>query len=182
MSVNITYTMLANWKIITHHVGFFHRGTNFGFLTTPYKEVVYWNMRDSLKSMNTLLYLNRPTFVKYPFQFKLRRPKVIQRYQPFPKHAPLRTRITVVPVLRDHCHERPPLLKDHFFKHQHSVIHFCLWRATTHKTRPATTVFDRKLNKFTCYKRPPWVLSVQNLVGQFRFFLPIKPDEHQFIF
>ena len=43
--------------------------------------------------MNTLIYLNRPTFVKYSFQFKLRQPKVIKRYQPFQKNIPLQTRV-----------------------------------------------------------------------------------------
>ncbi len=28
---------------------------------------------------------------------------------------PLDLRATVKPVLRDHCHERPPVLKDHTF-------------------------------------------------------------------
>ena len=41
MSVNITYIMQANRNIITHHDGFFHQGANFGFLTMPYKEVMY---------------------------------------------------------------------------------------------------------------------------------------------
>ena len=50
-------------------------------------------MSNSSKSMNTLLYLNRPTFVKYPFQYKLCQPKVIKRYQPFPKNVPLQTRV-----------------------------------------------------------------------------------------
>ena len=40
MSVNITYTMLAN-RNITHHISFFHQGANFGFMKTPYKEVMY---------------------------------------------------------------------------------------------------------------------------------------------
>ncbi len=59
---------------------------------------------------------------------------------------------TVKPILKDHCHERPPVLKDQIFLAQRTAFH-CSW---------------------TCHQRPPilrdHILMAHGVVFQDRFY------------